>query len=179
MLTRRIARPLLASWFIAEGIDAFRRPGAHAARAEVTWARVAPDNAPTPTPEEMRRVVKAHGAAMTVAAVLLALGKAPRVAGCALALLTVPLAVADAPSRTRGRQGQTSAETRRERGRFLRDLSLIGGAALAGLDREGRPSLGWRMQHSRVDRAAELQARRAVSAARHEAKDLARALHRS
>ena len=57
---------------------------------------------------------------------------------------------------------------------LLRDLSLIGGAALAALDKEGQPSLGWRMQHAHVDRDAELQARRAVAAARKEAKSIIR-----
>jgi hypothetical protein len=87
-------------------------------------------------------------------------------------VLTVPVAVLDA---TRGGPAPArNASTDRAMRPLLRDLSLIGGAALAALDKEGQPSLGWRMQHAHVDRDAELQARRAVAAARKEAKTIIR-----
>lgn len=153
MLTRRIARPLLAGWFVAEGADAFRRPGPHVERLREAWRRVAARTQigePPPT-DTLRIVVKAHGGAMAGAGLLLALGKAPRASACALALLTVPLAVMDAPG-TRG--AATPATVAAGRGRdtrtMLRDLSLVGGALIAGLDREGTPSLGWRVRHRSV-----------------------------
>jgi uncharacterized membrane protein YphA (DoxX/SURF4 family) len=146
MLSRRIARPLLASWFVAEGLDAVRRPAPHADRMRETWHRVAARvDLPDPPPQAtLTLAVKAHGGAMAVAALMLALGKAPRTSALALAALTVPLAVADAPTR-RAPGGSRP---------LLRDLSLIGGALLAGLDREGSPSLTWRVQHARAERAA-------------------------
>lgn len=146
MLSRRIARPLLASWFVAEGVDAARHPGPHVERMRETWHRLARRlDLPDPPPQEtLTLAVKAHGGAMAVAALMLALGKAPRASALALAALTVPLAVADAPTR-RSPGGSRP---------LLRDLSLIGGAALAGLDREGSPSLAWRVQHARAERAA-------------------------
>lgn len=177
MLTRRIARPLLAGWFVAEGVDAFRRPGPHVERMRDAWRRLAartqlPEPPPTDT---LRLVVKVHGGAMAGAGMLLALGKAPRASACALALLTAPVAVMDAPVR----QGATTPATLAagsDRGMrtLLRDLSLLGGALIAGLDKEGAPSLRWRARHARLDRDAELAARRAVASARKETAHLAR-----
>ena len=169
MLVRRLARPLLASWFVAEGIGALRRPAEHAQRLELTWRRVAArTEAPDPPEQEaLRTIVKLHGAGLAVAGLMLGLGKAPRLASCALAILTVPLAAADFPKPPREGVGSrpSPADRAERRDRFLRDLSLIGGALLAGLDRHGRPSLGWRMSHAKVDRTAELKARQAVAAA--------------
>lgn len=177
MLSRRIARPLLASWFVAEGVEAFRRPGPHVERMRDAWRRLADrlDIPQPPSTDTLRTVVKVHGGATAAAAVLLALGRAPRSSAAALVVLTVPLAVMDAPSRGEKPTPQAvAAEEGRGTRPFLRDLSLIGGAAIAALDTQGRPSLGWRFAHARVDRDAELAARRAVSSARKEAKGLAR-----
>lgn len=174
MLSRRIARPLLATWFVAEGLDAFRRPAPHVERVRDGWRRLAVRmDVPQPPHDDQLRVgVRIHGAATAVAGLMLTMGKAPRFAACALAVLTVPVAVLDAT-----RVGPASAQhasTDRATRPLLRDLSLIGGAAIAALDTEGHPSLGWRMRHSHVDRDAELQARRAVTAARKEAKTIIR-----
>lgn len=157
MLTRRAARPLLATWFVAEGLDAFRRPADHVARLRDAWRRLAAriDDMPdAPSDETLRTVVRAHGAATAVAGLMLALDKAPRLAACTLAVLTLPVAAMDAPAKGRmtPARPQPSAPGRGER-TFARDLSLIGGAVLAGLDREGNPSFGWRVRQAR-ERAA-------------------------
>jgi len=157
MLTRRVARPLLASWFVAEGVDAFRRPADHMERMRDAWRRLAAriDDMPdVPSNETLRSIVRAHGAATAAAGLMLALDKAPRLAACTLALLTVPVAVMDAPVKGRPAPArpQPAAPGHGEH-TFARDLSLLGGAVLAGLDREGNPSVGWRIQHAR-ERAA-------------------------
>lgn len=177
MLTRWIARPLLATWFVAEGVDAFRRPAPHVERTRDAWRRLATrgDIPEPPASDTLRTIVKAHGAAMAAAGIMLALGKAPRLSACTLAALTVPLAVVDAPAGGSTHGGQPGAGGQRH-GRpsaaLLRDLSLVGGTAMAALDRGGRPGVAWRLQHARVDREAELQARRAVAGARKEARHL-------
>lgn len=178
MLTRWIARPLLAGWFVAEGVDAVRHPGPHVERTRDAWRRLAsrtelPDPPPTDT---LRLLVTVHGGAMATAGTLLALGKAPRTSACALALLTVPVAAMDAPAAMRrsGTPATLATVGGRDVRALLRDLSLIGGALIAALDRHGAPSLRWRVQHARVDRDAELAARRAVASARQETKHLAR-----
>ena len=157
MLTRRAARPLLATWFVAEGVDAVRRPADHMERMRDAWRRLAAriDDMPeVPSNETLRSVVRAHGAATAVAGLMLALNKAPRFAALALAALTLPVAAMDAP--VKGRLAPARPQPAASGGRdhaFARDLSLIGGAVLAGLDREGNPSVGWRIKHAR-ERAA-------------------------
>lgn len=174
MLLRRIARPLFASWFLSEGTDALRRPAGHAAAARATLERVtgvvprgalggALEPYRHPSDAQIATVVRVHGAATTVAALLLATGRRPRTAALALAALTVPLAVADAPLGRRGRggahAGPATAEERRERSaRFVRALGFTGGALLAAADTAGRPGLSWRVQHARATRAAQAAA---------------------
>lgn len=178
MLVRRLARPLLASWFVAQGIGAVRHPSEHAERVAATWHRIAArTDAPDPPEDEaLRTLVKLHGAGMAAAGLMLATGRAPRLAACTLAILTLPLAAMDYPKPPRTGTGSRPSPPERaeRRDRFLRDLSLIGGAALSGLDRHGKPSLGWRMSHAKLDRTAELKARQAVAAAHRQVRSVRR-----
>ncbi|MCU1432194.1 MAG: DoxX family protein [Actinotalea sp.] len=220
MLTRRIARPLLAAWFVSEGLDALRRPEPHAARTEASWREVGRhlDLPPAPSPATFTLLVKVHGATMAVAGLLLALGRAPRAAALLLAALTAPLAVVNQPFGASARVVATAGETAAVRDgsgsgqdlrsrvgraigatggvsspsvrpggvdrtalreRFVRTLSMTGGALIAGLDTEGRPGVAWRASHARVDRAAAREARAALAAAAKEVKAAAREARRS
>ncbi|WP_276799909.1 DoxX family membrane protein [Cellulomonas iranensis] len=180
VLLRRIARPLFASWFVSQGVDALRHPAAHAqvVRDGVDGLRgrvpaSARRRAPGPlgralageiSDKELATLAQAHGAAMVVAGAMLAVGRAPRAAALALAGLTLPVVAVNLPV---GRSGTLTKDERRERSeRFVRALSFTGGAVLAGVDLEGRPGVAWRVQHARTDRAA-LKAARAAEAARH------------
>ncbi len=154
MLLRRIARPLFASWFIAEGLDVLRHPGPHAKDA-----RAALDRLSRLTSQDLRiseaqltTAVQAHGVAVAGAGLLLVLGKAPRTAALALAVLTAPLIVANLPDKAADAGDKPAAKARRDR--LVRALSSTGGAILAAADREGRPGLAWRVQHSRDEHAA-------------------------
>lgn len=149
MLLRRIARPLLASWFVSEGIDAVRSPA-----AQVAFARPAVDSllaragdAPRPSDAQLRTIVQVHGAATVIAGVALALGKAPRTAALVLAALTLPVAAASMPLH----EGtKLSPPVRRERrDRLVRSLAFTGAALLAGVDHEGRPGVSWRLAKAR------------------------------
>ncbi len=180
MLLRRIARPLFASWFVSQGLDALRHPAAHAqvVRDGIDGLRTrvpatARDKAPAAlgtaldgdlSDRQLATLTQAHGAAMVVAGALLALGRAPRTASLALAGLTVPLVLVNLPVGRRGALGAEEKKARTER--LVRALSFTGGAVLAGVDLEGRPGVTWRVQHARADRAA-LKEARATEAARH------------
>lgn len=207
MLVRRIARPLFASWFVSEGLDALRRPEPHVARTEACWQTLGGRLGlpATPSGSQVRTLVRAHGAATVVAAAMLGLGKAPRTGALLLAALTVPLVVVNqpfggsaavvataseaaetTPARSRfGRPvgtatGRASAADRAAlRERFLRNLTMLGGALLAAVDREGRPGVGWRLGHARVDHAAARDARRAVTEATRGARDAVREARRA
>ena len=216
MLVRRIARPLLAAWFVTEGIDAVRRPDPHVARSKASWSALGRtlDLPDAPSREQMRALVKAHGVLMTIAGLMLATGRAPRTAALALAALTVPLALVNQPfgatahvvatasdgsadprpgaqrgrfGRAIGATGGVATSSVREGGadrdalreRFVRNLSMIGGALIAGIDHEGRPGVAWRAGHARVDSATARKVRRAVASAAKEARAAARQVRRS
>ena len=166
MLLRRIARPLLATWFVTQGVDAVRGPAVH-----VAFARPAVDTfmqqMGTDTrlsDAQLRSIVVAHGAVTAAAGFALAVGRAPRTAALLLAALTAPLAAASLPAR---KGGKVPPEVRRERrARFVRNLAFTGAALLAGADYEGRPGVSWRMNNAREQAAAHANAL-AASAAEH------------
>lgn len=195
MPVRRIARPLFASSFIAEGWDAVSRPDPHVARTRACWQELGPRLGlpPVPSTDTLRLVVRVHGGVMALAAVMVATGRAPRTAALTLAGLCVPLAVVDQPFGTSARVAAATAEgadTAGSRERFLRTLTMIGGALVVGLDREGRPGLTWRASHALEHRAitrrsdasvaaATKEARLAVTAAKKEAKAALRQARRA
>ncbi|MCV2394127.1 DoxX family protein [Actinotalea sp. M2MS4P-6] len=167
MLIRRVARSAFATWFAVEGWQAARKPADHATRVRATWGAVQdrlglPD---APDDRTLTWVVRAHGGAMAIAAALLAIGKAPRSAALALAGLTAPLVLANAPI------GPAAKAAGADKGAFWRSVSMLGGALLAGIDHEGRPSMAWRIEHAKVDRAIVRDAQRVVADAQRDAKD--------
>ena len=166
MLVRRIARPLFAAWFVAEGVDALRRPEPHVTRTEEAWRSLKDrlDLPEQPSTSQLTTLAKVHGAAMAGAGLMLALGKAPRTAALALAALTAPLALVNQPFTSSGDAGDADAK----RDRFVRNLSMLGGALLAGLDREGRPGLAWRTSHAYADLVTAREAKAALAAANKE-----------
>ncbi|WP_444662531.1 DoxX family protein [Cellulomonas sp. CW35] len=153
MLLRRIARPLFASWFLTEGVDALRSPATHVAAARAAVDRVgkaAPGARVDVTDEQLTALVRAHGAAVTLAAVALAAGKAPRTAALALAGLTAPLVLVNLPDRAE----RTPHQKRARRDRLVRSLAFAAGAVLVAADREGRPGLRWRLEDAHERRVA-------------------------
>ena len=160
MLLRKIARPMLSSWFVLEGIDVVRDPMPH---AELAAAALAPclERIPTtsalarlrsPSPRVWVSLTRVHGAATTGAALMLAAGRCPRGSALALAALTAPAAIANLPLSALAEADTASAPERRRR--FVTLVSLVGAAVLAGIDTEGRPGIGWRLAHARDGREA-------------------------
>ncbi|MGO1318269.1 MAG: DoxX family membrane protein [Cellulomonadaceae bacterium] len=148
MLLRRIARPLLATPFLYDGVDAVRRPSDHVASARVAVDRVTVAlHVRRVSDAELVTVVRAHGALMTAGGLCLAAGRAPRAAALLLATLSAPLALASEPFS--GPKATRSARLER----FVRGLGAVGATLLAGIDLEGRPGLGWRVGNARAERA--------------------------
>lgn len=149
MLVRRVARPLLASWYLTTGVDAVRRPAPHTEAARPLADKVA--NAAglrrSLTERELKTAVRVHGVATAVAAVNLAVGRAPRASGLALAALTAPLAVVHQPWTGR-RMDPEKVQP------FVQSLGALGAALLAGADTAGNPSFGWRVRQARGSIAA-------------------------
>lgn len=137
-LSRRIARPLLASIFIAEGVDALRNPGG---KAETAKAVVGPMSERVSfIPEDPETMVRLNGALQVGAGGLLAIGRFRRLASLALICSIIPTTYA-------GHRfwEETDESSRAEQQmQFLKNLGLLGGLILAALDTEGEPSLSWR-----------------------------------
>ncbi|MCB7137243.1 DoxX family membrane protein [Cellulosimicrobium marinum] len=170
MLLRHVARPMLASWFVYDGVQTVLKPAEHvrAARSGVELVeRGAGVEAPL-SDAQVTALVRAHGAATAVAGLFLAVGKAPRTAALTLAALTVPLAVVNQPF-TPG-DASRSERTRR----FVANIGAIGAALIAGADYEGRPGVQWRLEKARHDLAVARQAKQdaVVESAKGAAKDL-------
>ncbi len=144
-ITRKIARPLLASMFVAGGIDAVRHPEPKEPEAE----RVAPKVAkPLGLPDDTVLLVKINGAVQVGAGLLLATGRVPRLAAAALAVSLVPTTMAG----HRFWEEEDEAARTSQKIHFLKNVSMMGGLILAATDTEGRPSLAWRA-HRAAERA--------------------------
>lgn len=159
-LVRRLARPLLAAPFIANGLDGLRHPGPRVEGARPIVARVSDLAGPLGVPDDPELLVRANSAAMAGAGVLLATGKLPRVAGIVLAVTSSASIAANSAFWT-----EKDPDARRARRReFVARVGLVGGALLAAVDTEGRPGLAWRSR--RAARSAERTATRAKREAR-------------
>jgi uncharacterized membrane protein YphA (DoxX/SURF4 family) len=157
MLIRRIARPLLSAVFIGQGVDSLLnpKPAAEAAAPTVDGLRALPDPVGSAIPSDPQKFAQVTAAVQIGGGLLLASGKAPRIASAALALTVLPANLGAHMFWSEG-DPQLKAEKRRD---FLTDLSLLGGLMIASADTAGKPSLGWRGR-----RAAERLSERVSSA---------------
>ena len=157
MLIRRIARPLLSVMFIGQGIDSLLnpKPAAEAAAPMVDGLRALPDPVGSVIPSDPQTFARINAAVQIGGGLLLATGKAARVASAALAFTVLPANVG-AHMFWSESDPQLKTEKRKE---FMTDLSLLGGLMIASADTAGKPSLGWRGR-----RAAERLSERVSSA---------------
>ena len=93
--------------------------------------------------------VRINGAVQVGAGLLLAVGKAPRLASTALAASLVPTTLAG--HRFWEYEGE---ERQAHQIHFMKNVGLLGGLILAAVDTEGRPGLAWRARHLREDSGA-------------------------
>ena len=137
-LSRRIARPMLASIFVVEGFDALRNPMTHGATAQAV-VEAQPEGSVVGTSREAD-LARVNGGVQIVAGALLAIGKFRRVASLLLIGTLIPTTYANGRFWEESDQAVRSLRMRH----FLRNLGLLGGLILAAFDTEGAPSLGWR-----------------------------------
>jgi uncharacterized membrane protein YphA (DoxX/SURF4 family) len=149
--TRKLARPLLASMFIAGGVDALRNPGP---RQELVAKAGLQD------PEKLVRV---NAATQVVGGLALATGRLPRLSALALAGSLVPTTYVGHPFWSE----DDKAAQRAQRTQFFKNLSMLGGLLLAAADTGGRESI----PHAagRISRRAAKKARKAAKALPHPA----------
>ena len=160
---RAVARPMLASIFVIQGLDTMLHPERVAPRADPVvrpLAELLPGVA-----GQTEDAVRLNGAVQFTAGSLLALGIAPRLSALAIAATLVPTTVAG----HRFWEVEDDKERAQQRIHFLKNLAIFGGLLIAAADTAGRPSLAWRSRH------AVRSARRDVAIATRTAKASSRA----
>lgn len=171
-ITRLLARPMLATIFVAGGVNALRNTEGHAAKAKKVTDKVVPaaqKAAPqVPIPTDPATLVRINAGAQILAAAALATGRAPRLSASVLAASLVPTTLAG-----HAFWNETDPQVRNaQRLQFYKNTSVLGGLLLAAVDTEGRPGLAWRARRAAAD--VRREAKHVAREARREAK-LARA----
>jgi uncharacterized membrane protein YphA (DoxX/SURF4 family) len=93
-IVRGIARRLVATWFIAEGVAVARRPETHVEAAAPLVERL---SAVTPLPDSPTFLVRCAAGKLVAAGALIAFGIAPRLGGALAAAILAPAAVGGYP----------------------------------------------------------------------------------
>ena len=137
-LSRRLARPLLASIFVVGGWDALWNPEGKVKKAVAVTDPLAEKAGVESLDPAM--LVRVNGAVQIAGGVLLAVGKFRRPAAVALIGSIIPTTYAG------HRFWEESDPTTRaqQKMHFLKNVGLLGGLILAAFDTEGEPSLAWR-----------------------------------
>ncbi|MGW2832743.1 DoxX family membrane protein [Streptomyces sp. NPDC001286] len=161
-LLRMTGRPLLASMFVAGGLNSLRAPEEVAPAAEPVVQPVT--ERVSALPDRTDQVVRLSGAVQVVGGVLLGLGRLPRLSSLALAATLVPTTLAG----HRFWEAEDPADRAQQRIHFLKNLSMLGGLLIAADDTAGAPPLLWRGRHAArgVRREARLVRRTARATAR-------------
>lgn len=167
-LVRLIARPLLASTFFMGATNALKNSDKLAPKAATVTDRVTPlvkQAAPSaPIPTDPQTLVRINAGVQLVAAAALATGRSPRIASTVLAASLVPTTIA---GHAFWNETEPAAKNL-QRLQFFKNLGVVGGLLLAGVDTEGRPGLAWRASHAATTTRKETK--RLAKSARREAK---------
>lgn len=146
-MIRKIARPMLASVFIADGVDTLKNQQDRVEGASELLSKVravAPAQYASLVPTDPKTVIQAVGGTKIVAGALFGLGKFPRTSATALALVQIPTALA----RHSFWETQDPQLRQARRTGLLTDVALLGGLFLASADTAGKPGLAWRAEHA-------------------------------
>ncbi|WPF67098.1 MULTISPECIES: DoxX family protein [unclassified Corynebacterium] len=142
-MIRKLARPALASVYIADGADTLMNTAKHVEATESVLNRtrsLLPRKYARQVPQDPELVARAVGGAKVGAGSLLALGKLPRLSATTLALLAMPTIV----GRHAFWETQDPQEKNARRKGFLTDVALLGGLGITSLDNGGKPGLTYR-----------------------------------
>ncbi|MEX3609582.1 DoxX family membrane protein [Rothia sp. LK2588] len=139
-IVRRLARPVLASSFIASGLQRLQDADSnvHIAKAVDMAAHSAPQLAVLRGQE--RLVGQALAGVQVVAGTMFAFGKAPRLSAAALLASGAINSYID----FQATKAETDEQKKARNSKALAHTSLLGAIALAAVDTDGNPSLIWR-----------------------------------
>jgi uncharacterized membrane protein YphA (DoxX/SURF4 family) len=150
-LIRLVARPMLASMFVVGGIDALLHASGKVPTAEKVTEQVptiADKIAPgLPVPTDPATLVRINGGAQVLAGLTLATGRMPRLSALVLAASLAPTTYAGHPFWEEQDAGARAAQ----RVQFFKNISMMGGLLLAGVDTAGKPGVAWRARRAARD----------------------------
>lgn len=149
-MIRKIARPMLASVYIADGVDTLVNTDGHVEATETVLTKlrgILPADWARQVPNDPELVARAVGATKVGAGSLLALGKAPRLSAGTLAVLAVPTII----GRHNFWEAESAEDKSSRRNGFLTSIGLLGGLAITSMDTAGKPGLAWRAQKTGKD----------------------------
>ena len=165
---RLIARPMLASMFVMGGIDALMHASGKVPKAEKVTEhvptlaeRIAPG---LPVPTDPATLIRINGGVQVAAGLALATGRMPRLSALALAGTLVPTTYAGHAFWEEKDKAARSAQ----RIQFFKNISMMGGLLIAGVDTEGKPGVAWRAR--RAARDVRREARQLTKQAKAEAR---------
>ena len=173
-LTRLIARPMLATMFVAGGVNALKNTEMMANRAKpvidkfLPAAQKAAPNAPIPT--DPKTLVRINAGVQILSGLALATGRAPRLSALALGASLVPTTMAG----HRFWEESDPSTRANQRVHFFKNVSMMGGLILASVDTEGKPGVAWRVKHAAGD--ARREAKHLSKTARREARSAAKSV---
>lgn len=113
-----------------------------------------------PLPFATETYVRLNAAVQVAAGLLLATGRAPRLASGALAATLVPTTIGG----HRFWELEAGSDRREAQFDFMKNVGLLGGLILAAVDTGGQPGLAWRARHLGHDSAVAASAARANAA---------------
>jgi putative oxidoreductase len=165
---------MLGTIFMVSGVRAVTDPHRLVPRAKPVTDRVVPllEKTDQRLPTDPATLIRVNGAVQAAAGALM-VTRFSRPASLVLAGSMVPTTIAGHPFWAM----DSKAEARVQQTQFLKNLAIMGGLLLSGLDTEGRPGIAWRTRRAAKD------ARHRVSDAqwrtRHLAGDAQRELRRT
>jgi putative oxidoreductase len=160
-LVRRVARPMIASIFVIQGLDAFRHPAPLAQRSSPLLDKAIPLLG---LPNDKQLLVRANGVTQMAGGIMLATGFLPRLGALAIAATLVPTTLAGHPFW----KEEEPQQRKTQRIQFLKNMAMMGGVLLAAVDTAGKPGLAWRAQN--IANRSQRGAKRAVKTTAREAK---------
>jgi uncharacterized membrane protein YphA (DoxX/SURF4 family) len=139
---RELARPMLASIFVLQGLQSFQKPEGVAPLAEPVVKPLR--DRISAMPAETEQAVRINGAVQAAAGTLFGLGVLPRLAALVMAGTLVPTTLAG----HRFWDVDDPQDRAAQRIQFLKNMTMMGGLLLAVADTNGNPSLSWRRRHA-------------------------------
>jgi len=139
---------MLASYFVINGVKAFRHPEQFVADAEPIADRLlplidanVPESARGYLPEDTTGLIKCNGALQIAGGLSLATGLGRRLGAGVLALTMLPHVLTANP--LKAKSGSDRAAVQSQLGK---NVALLGGVLLAAQDTEGKPNIAWRVR---------------------------------